>query len=105
MHALTGCDTTSGFVGRGKRAGFKLAQTEKYQTGLELLGKEFDSSEELQLKWEEFDCALYGRADYSRVDKLHYYMFSTKACHTSQLPPCKSSLKLHVMRANYQSVI
>lgn len=32
-------------------------------------------------------------------------MFCTNSSHTSQLPPCRDTLRLHIYRANYQAAV
>ena len=48
MHALTGCDSTSAFVSKGKMLVFDLVKkTSKYKEAMCHLGQEFKPSEEL----------------------------------------------------------
>jgi len=60
-------------------------------------------------------CALYGKPSYTDVNKLRYNMFEVRyqpkstsrsfviddGADLSLLPPCQSSLQMHVRRANY----
>ena len=56
---------------------------------------------------EKFVCSLCGNQRVTSVNKLQYKMFlqrfekDNKIIDLSLLPPCKSNLRLHVMRANY----
>ena len=59
LHAFTGCDTNSAFAGRGKLAGFKLLDYDKFQQTFSKLGKEFPLSTEVFTSLQEFTCQLY----------------------------------------------
>ena len=64
------------------------------------------SESQVQLS-EKFVCSLYGNQRITSVNELRYKMFmqrfekDNKIIDLSLLPPCKSNLKLHVIRANY----
>ena len=63
---------------------------------------------------EALTCAVYGGATYTNVNNLRYDMFLKKyQSHTntlnisngmdmSLLPPCRSTLEMHIRRVNYQ---
>jgi hypothetical protein len=55
---------------------------------------------------EEFVCHLYGKKG-TTVDSLRYELHYAKGGKVAPeaLPPCQSSLWLHVSRANYQAAI
>ena len=96
---------TRAFVGRGKATGFKLLKEEDHQSALALLGNSFNPSQEVFVKCESFVCAMYGRLDCDRINDVRYWPYGTKACLSSQLPPCQDSLKFHVLWANYQAAV
>jgi len=64
---------------------------------------------------EKFVCAVYGKPKYTDVNKLCYYLFRARyqpksvsksfavsdGIDLSLLPPCRSSLQMHVLRTNY----
>ena len=67
VHALTGCDSTSAFVGKGKAAAFQLlSKSPQIQQNLSSLGVTFTVSEELHQHCEEFVCTLYGSREDQR---------------------------------------
>lgn len=118
FHCLTGCDTTSAFVRRGKVSPLKLV--EKNPDFVEILGKlgqEHACSSELQTGIERFICAVYGKPSYTDINKLRHDTFCKKnqshgnildsynSIDMSLLPPCRDSLQMHILRANYQSYI
>ena len=67
-------------------------------------GKEDDVSNEFYELSEQFVCTLYGRKEDHDVNDVRCKMYCAKRgkCEANQLPPCKSSLRKHVQRANYQ---
>ena len=58
LHAFTGCDSTSAFSGRGKKAAFKMLLAGKVDA-MQLLGQDFEVSDELVVLCEEFGACLY----------------------------------------------
>ena len=109
VHAWTGCDSVSAFVGQGKMKSVKLIQTsDKFQEAFAALGVKWNIPDELFPILEEFTCAMYAhRAKITTVNALRYEMFRSKNGDVSsgQLPPCKDALKQHAKRANYQAAI
>lgn len=109
MHAYTGCDTVSAFAGRGKIGAFRiLKQHRSFQEMFELLGKEWELSEELFKKLQEFTCQMYcSRAGTADINELQYRLFCMKKGNidSNQLPPCADTLLKHALRANYQAAI
>ena len=79
VHALTGCNSTSVFVGRGKKHALSVLQDPKNHAAREamgLLGCSFDVSPDLFEMVENFVCLLYGSAEHARVDDLRYHFFA-----------------------------
>ena len=119
LHAFSGCDSTSSFVRKGKITVLKKFRKDsgycKTFASLGSLNLENDFHDGI----EQFVCCLYGRPKYTSVDKLRYDLCLEKfqtgggsgplsACDgtdLSLLPPCKTSLRLHTERANYQTLI
>ena len=61
-HALSGCDSTSAFVGHGKTKGYKLLHDHcPFRSTMAKVGKSFVADEELLQEGEAAVCALYGR--------------------------------------------
>ena len=108
FHALTGCVSTSAFVGRGKALGWQLLRlNSSIQQDLRLLGEEFSpvNFEELAQSCEAFVCSLYGHAMSKNVNDVRYLMFCSKAGDSSTLPPSQDALVQYILRANYQAAI
>ena len=109
LHAFTGCDTVSAFAGQGKLKALKMVKKDtSYQETFSGLGQSWDVSEELFQRIEEFTCHMYAaNRSTVEVNQLRYQLFCTKRgeIESSQLPPCRDCLFLHVERANYQAAI
>jgi hypothetical protein len=107
VHAITGCDTTSAFSGKGKCKAVKLVtHNQAYVRAMSKIGEEWVVSEETLKDTEALICQLYGKKCQS-VDLLRYEMHCAKGgkVDPQALPPCLSSLRLHVTRANFQAAI
>jgi len=120
FHAFTGCDSTSAFVRKGKRGPFKLlSNTPSATTAFNTIGTVCDHIDETTVKQlESFVCAMYGKPAGCDVNQVRYETFKSRfevnSCKMltvqngvdiSLLPPCRTSLKKHCQRANYQSYI
>ena len=104
VYAYTGCDTVSAFSGQGKVKALKLLSKEKIYVELfGQLGQSWELSEELFNGLEKFTCHLYGHKS-EDINKLRYKIFCSKRgkFDGEKLPPCRSSLYQHCLRANYQ---
>ena len=68
------------------------------------LGEEDDVSNEIYELSKQFACTLYGHKEGHDVNAVRYKMRCVirGECEANQLPPCKSSLRKHLQRANYQ---
>ena len=105
LHAFTGCDTTSAFVGKGKKKGLDLLEkSETALAAMQKLGESFEVSDSLIKLCQDFVCALYG-GQKDTVNELRYLLFCTKSMQDYQLPPTLDALRKHVSRANYQCAI
>ncbi len=107
VHAITGCDTISAFSGKGKWKAVKLAtRNQAYVRAMSAIGQEWTVSEETFKDTETLICQLYGKKCQS-VDLLRYEIHRAKGgkVEPQALPPCQSSLRLHVTRANFQAAI
>ena len=75
MHALTGCDTVSAFVGKGKSKALKmLMKNNTYVRAFMNIAISWNASDELFSSIEEFVCDLYGKK-MKNVDLLGYQMY------------------------------
>ena len=117
FHAFTGCDTTSSFVHKDK-VGPLLKNNPKYIPVFTSLGTTSTLTEGQFEDLEAFTCLMYGeRSGVKGINKLRYTMFMThytpqnkllssdSGMDLSLLPPCRSSLQMHVTRVNYQMLI
>ena len=105
LHAFTGYDSASAFPGKGKIKSLKIMLKYEVFTNLfQSLRQEDDASKEICELSEQFPCTLYGHKEDHHVNAVRYKMYCAKRgkCEANQLPSCKSSLRKHVQRANYQ---
>ena len=106
MHSLTGYDTTSAFVGKGKKRGFDLIhKREEFIVLMHQLGENFNLEESIVKACQKFVCALYGRGNVKEVNEVRYHVFCSKNLQSHQLPLVKDSLVKHLLRVNYQARI
>lgn len=104
LHAFTGCDSTSCFVGKGKKAAFSLMSTPRFRSAMAELGKEWQPTDLLHYECEALTCALYGVPGVP-INEARYKLFCAKSPQCYQLPPTKDALEKHVQRACYQAAI
>ena len=83
-----------------------MMKKERYVKALVDLGSSWELSDETLKNIEEFVCELYVKKC-NDVDLLRYDLYCAKGdkVEPEALPPYRSSLKLHIFRANYQSTI
>ena len=109
LHSYTGSDSTSAFASKGKIGAFKIIQNNlRFKDVFKRLGENWDVSEDLEKELEEFTCLLYSaKSKNTSINDLRYQLFCAKkgAIESFQLPPCKDTLKKHIIRANYQAAI
>ena len=108
LHAFTGCDSTSAFVGRGKKTGLALisaASGGAARQAMTQLGTSLKVSNDLLDMCEQFACKLYGSKTHTSINELRYEMFCSKASQSFQLPPPQDALHKHILRANYQTAV
>ena len=109
MHAFTGCDSASAFSGKGKLTALKLRKRRPaYQELFQRLGVEWELSDELFVRLQEFTCLMYSSNPGTKdVNVLRYRLFCARKgeLESHQLPPCQDTLRKHCERANYQSAI
>lgn len=114
FHALTGCDSTSAFLNKGKIRPFKtLCNDPELQTAMKDIGEHENLTDEVKCQLEKFVCKMYN-SEHESINELRYQRVCSKF-HTknnvispksstdlSMLPPCQQSLDLHLKRVNYQ---
>ena len=117
-HAFTCCDTTSAFVRKGKVTPLKLLKKHpEFLPTFHALGTSVDVADSVFEDLEKFTCLMYGSKS-ADINSLRHEKFierfSTKpgmvltsydGVDISLLPPCRESLRMHIRRANYQTLI
>lgn len=118
FHAFTGCDSTSSFVRQGKQKPFKLLQKNKQMLSVFHDVGESDCLQEKTIDGlEKFTCMMYG-SESSTINQVRF-LKARERFHVSKnqlfsehdnadlslLPPCRSSLVLHIQRVHYQTLI
>lgn len=103
FHAVTGCDTTSQFAGKGKRTCWKVFLKEPEL--LKEIGEAPVISENARLGAEKFVCHLYGHGVLDSVDDVRHKMFVKGKCALDGLPPTQDALSFHLQRCNHQAFI
>ncbi|KAJ8023132.1 hypothetical protein HOLleu_38227 [Holothuria leucospilota] len=106
LHPFTGCDSVSGFFGKGKTKALKLLMKNyNYQKMFQDVGASFDVSSDLCSQIEEFVCHLYCQNDVTDVNQARYNMFRLGTHAEESLPPNRDALMKHLLRANYQAAV
>lgn len=107
FHAFTGNDYVSSFFRKGKSLCWKtMIKNNEYLDCFKTLGNQWDVSDELKLTLEKYVCSLYSSSK-KDVNEVRMDIFMKKQKSNNQivdlsiLPPCKSTLTLHIERANY----
>ena len=104
FHAFSGCDTTSGFNGKGKKGFFKLlSSNENFREAMKKLGDDLDVNDDLLSSCEAAICKLYG-SNCTDVNQVRYEMLS-KGAESHDIPPTKDALILHTKRSNFQAYV
>ena len=101
MHAFTGSDSTSAFVGKGKKQAFQVVVSDVDMcNAMRLIGSSFHIADEMLQACGQFVCSLYGYSG-NNTDLVCYKLFCTKNGQACHLPLIQDALKYNVMRANY----
>ena len=107
FHAITGCDQVSFFVGRSKRASWKVWNKFEDLTNALRLVSFCSSKEDIEsiLKViEQFIVLLYDRTSIcTDVNDCRKELFSKKGRPSDGIPPTQDALRLHIYRATYQA--
>ena len=106
LHAFTGCDSVSAFSGKGKLTALTLVKRRPaYQELFQQLGVEWELSNELFVRLQEFMCLMYSSNPGTKdVNVLRYRLFCARKgeLELHRLPPCQDTLRKHCERENYQ---
>ena len=106
FHAVTGNNYISSFFQKRKRACWKIIEKNpKFVDVFASLGSSWSPQDEIYDGLEEYVCRLYGckkkDVNYVRHQLFqHTYSREDKIIDLSLLPPCRSSLRLHSLRAD-----
>ena len=116
LHAFTGCDFTSSFLGKGKVKPYEYMQkSTSFQHAFERLGENVIPEETVIKTLEEFVCKMYGKPKLDNVNGLRYEIFkqkykpgtkkgileNIKGCDGGSIPPCLPELLQKIKRTNY----
>lgn len=103
---MTGCDTVSAFSGKGKLKAIQLLlKSESYVKAMVEKGETWIVFDATFNAAEELVCHLYGKKG-QNVDLLRYELYCAKGgkVDPEALPPCRTSLHLHMERANIKQL-
>lgn len=104
LHPFSGCDTTSCFHGKGKKAVLAMIKKhENYLLTLSNLGHRYEINT-IPEGLEMVVCQLYGTKART-VNEARHELFCRGGLQERNLPPNKDALLMHVKRANYQTKI
>lgn len=108
FHALTGCDTTSAFFGKGKKTAWSAWQSLPELTlPLQLLSGPNPTLELINTHtpiFHKFVLLLYGITDdtITTVDTARHSLFLHKGKDFENMPPSSDALHQHLLRVAYQ---
>ena len=106
FHALTGCDVTSFFCGRGKKTGWETWKAYQGVTNafLELANTPTDLSAINMSLIERFVILMYDRtSEIVKVNDSRRHLFSRRGKALESIPPTEAALTQHTLRAVYQA--
>lgn len=97
---------------KGKKACWNLVkENQEFLTAFSEIGSEVRASDSLVNSLERFVCCLYGEKRLTSVNEVQKKIFwrnysrENRITDLSLLPPCQSSLLLHIQRASYVAII
>jgi len=102
FHAITGCDVTSYLAGISKKNAWKTYMESSHL--LSTLGN-IPLSENAVANVEKFVVKLYKTNDNIKTCDAARYVLFGKTKKTDSLPPCSDTIRQHIKRAHYQTVI
>ena len=106
FHAITGCDTVSGFRGRGKKTAWTawLSYPEVTETFLTLLSTPVEIDESILEKIQRFIVVMYSKTcSLTSVNEARRELFTQCSRTIDNIPPTKNALIQHLRRAVYQA--
>ena len=103
---VSGSDSTSAFLGKGKVRAFKVARSSvKFTEAFATLGEDLRIPEHTVQLLEQYVCSLYGQEKANSVNDARYTMFKLGKCTEESLPPNFDSLHQHILRVNFESYL
>ena len=110
FHAFTGADTSGRFAGKTKKTAFKIFMSSPQDVlrVFQCLGKGITlPSEETVTALEKFVCSLYcpKSSGIVTIPQCRWYLFSQKHAEGEKLPPTRATLREHIHRAHFISMI
>ena len=109
FHAITGCDTTSSFFGKGKTTAWSVWQDLPGLTVPLTLLSTANPTEQILINYsallQKFVVNLYGlsESEIESVDDARHYLFLKKGKDFVQMPPGSDAFYQHLLRAAHQS--
>ena len=116
LHAFTGCDFPSSFLGKGKVKPYEYMQkSTSFQHAFERQGENVIPEKTVIETLEEFVCKMYGKPKLDNVNGLRYEIFkqkykpgtkkgildNIKGYDGGSIPPCLPELLQKIKRTNY----
>ena len=104
FHSLTGCDTVSSFVGRGKKTAWSVwnAMPQLTDAILTVSSAPSEMEEDVLRTIERFIILLYDRTSKcTDINKARKKLFAKKT-EVKHIPPTRAALEQHAKRAIYQ---
>ena len=108
FHAMSGCDQTGKFAGKGKLLFWKslMSANEEMVEAFCDLGSSKQVSEKTIQGLEKFICKLYAPSlAVKSLYQLRWKLFSSRQAEGETLPPTQESLKQAIYRAHFQALI
>lgn len=106
FHTFSGCDTTSGFNGKGKKSAWEAWNTfnEVDKVFIKLtFSPKYPSNEEFNLL-EQFTIHLYDKySEKLNINDVRQFLFIKKNRSIENIPPTKAALKQHILRCVLQA--
>lgn len=106
FHAFTGCDTTSSFIGKGKRSCFKTWTVFPEATqAFKNISEPCSSVSNVTIETlERFVILLYAKdSKLCSTDELRRELFTSGGKKLEALPPTSQALQQHTLRSAYQA--
>ena len=104
MHSYPGCDSTSQFLGHGKRLLWNVFEKGTH-FAMTAAGDEFPLCDTMSVELEKAVCIPYNCPLFSNTNEVRNYKWNRVKKDITKLPPCQDSLKLQLKRANCEAAV